>query len=49
MFAIDYPCQLTEGAVEFMNTAPISDEDKHKIFHLNAERIFGIPSAVAAG
>jgi len=45
MFAIDYPYQLTEGAVAFMDDAPISAEDKHKIFHRNAERIFGIPPA----
>ncbi len=44
MFAIDYPYQLTEGAVEFMNDAPISAEDKHKIFHENAERVFRIRS-----
>ena len=51
MFAIDYPYQLTAGAVQFMDSAPIPDEDKHKIFHLNAERIFGIPAGadVAAG
>ena len=49
MWAIDYPYQLTEGAVEFMNDAPISDDDKHKIFHANAER-FGIdPHDAAAG
>jgi 5-carboxyvanillate decarboxylase len=48
MFAIDYPYQLTGGAVAFMNEAPISDGDKHKIFHENAERIFGIPAAVPA-
>jgi 5-carboxyvanillate decarboxylase len=42
MWAIDYPYQLTEGAVEFMNEAPVSDADKHKIFHGNAERVFRI-------
>jgi predicted TIM-barrel fold metal-dependent hydrolase len=44
MFAIDYPYQDSEEAVEFMNTAPISDEDKEKIFHGNAERVFQIPA-----
>jgi 5-carboxyvanillate decarboxylase len=48
MWAIDYPYQLTEGAVRFMNDAPISDADKHKIFHGNAERVFGIASAAAS-
>jgi 5-carboxyvanillate decarboxylase len=43
MWAIDYPYQTSPDAVEFMNTAPISDVDKHKIFHKNAERIFHIP------
>jgi 5-carboxyvanillate decarboxylase len=43
MWAIDYPYQLTGGAVQFMNEAPIPEEDKHKIFHRNAERVFGIP------
>jgi predicted TIM-barrel fold metal-dependent hydrolase len=42
MFAIDYPYQNTEGAVQFMNDAAISDADKRKIFHQNAERIFGV-------
>jgi 5-carboxyvanillate decarboxylase len=42
MWAIDYPYQLTEGAVEFMNSAPIADGDKHKVFHANAERVFRI-------
>ena len=45
MWAIDYPYQITEGAVEFMNEAPISPDDKRKIFHRNAERVFGIPPA----
>jgi len=43
MFAIDYPYQGTEGAVRFLDEAEISDEDRRKIYHRNAERIFGIP------
>jgi 5-carboxyvanillate decarboxylase len=43
MFAIDYPYQTTEGAVRFLDEAEISDEDRRKIYHRNAERIFGIP------
>jgi predicted TIM-barrel fold metal-dependent hydrolase len=42
MWAIDYPYQDTEEAVQFMNNAAISDDDKAKIFHGNAERVFGI-------
>jgi 5-carboxyvanillate decarboxylase len=47
MFAIDYPYQESAEAVEFMNTAPISEEDKEKIFHTNAERVFRIKKAKA--
>jgi 5-carboxyvanillate decarboxylase len=47
MFAIDYPYQVTEGAVRFLDEAEISDEDKRKIYHRNAERIFGIPAGPA--
>jgi 5-carboxyvanillate decarboxylase len=55
MFAIDYPYQVTEGAVRFLDEAEIPDEDKRKIYHRNAERIFGIaagpadPDATAPG
>lgn len=42
MWAIDYPYQTSPDAVAFMNKAPISDADKHKIFHKNAERVFHI-------
>jgi predicted TIM-barrel fold metal-dependent hydrolase len=45
MFAIDYPYQETMEAVKFMNEAPISDSDKAKIFHGNAERVFRIKTA----
>ena len=44
MFAIDYPYQITETAVRFLDQAEISDEDRRKIYHLNAERIFSIPA-----
>ncbi|HKE43418.1 MAG TPA: amidohydrolase family protein [Steroidobacteraceae bacterium] len=43
MWAVDYPYQETHEAVRFMDEAPISDEDKAKIYHRNAERVFGIP------
>ncbi len=42
MWAIDYPYQPMEPARDFMDSAPISEEDKHKIYHGNAERIFKI-------
>jgi len=42
MFAVDYPYQETTEAVDWMNGAPLSDEDKRLVFSTNAERIFGI-------
>jgi predicted TIM-barrel fold metal-dependent hydrolase len=49
MFAIDYPYQTTEAAVRFLDEAEICDEDKRKIYHRNAERIFAIPAGAEAG
>jgi len=45
MFAIDYPYQETDEAVDWLNNAPISEEDRAKIFHKNAERVFHIKPA----
>lgn len=42
MWAIDYPYQPSAPAVAFMDSAPLSDADKAKIYHQNAERIFHI-------
>ena len=42
MWAVDYPYQETVEATQWMNDAPISESDKEKIFHANAERIFKI-------
>ena len=39
MFSIDYPYELTEQAVHFIENAPISELDREKICHLNAERL----------
>ena len=39
-FAVDYPYENNEEALAFMKEAPICDEDKEKIYHLNAERLF---------
>lgn len=44
MWAIDYPYQESAPAVRFMNEARISDADKAKIYHLNAERVFRLPA-----
>lgn len=40
MFAIDYPYQVTDEAVAFLDNAPISEEDRQKIYEGNAARIF---------
>jgi 5-carboxyvanillate decarboxylase len=45
MWAIDYPYQPTAPAVAFIEAAPLSDEERHKVCHANAERIFRIPPA----
>jgi 2,3-dihydroxybenzoate decarboxylase/5-carboxyvanillate decarboxylase len=42
MWAIDYPYQPMAPAVKFMDTAPIPDEVKQKVYAGNAERIFHI-------
>ena len=42
MWAVDYPYQETAEATQWLNDAPISESDKEKIFHKNAERIFKI-------
>ncbi len=45
LWAIDYPYQPTAPAVAFMDAAPLSDADKAKVYHRNAERIFHIKPA----
>lgn len=42
LFAVDYPIESNEKAVESIENTPISDNDKEKILHLNAERVFGL-------
>ena len=42
LFAVDYPYESNSEAVEFMETAPISDTDKEKIYHLNAEKLLAL-------
>ena len=44
MWAVDYPYQETVEATQWLNDAPLSDDDKAKIFHRNAERLFKIPA-----
>jgi 5-carboxyvanillate decarboxylase len=40
LFAVDYPLESNKEAVQFMEVLPISDGDKEKVCHLNAERLF---------
>jgi 5-carboxyvanillate decarboxylase len=42
MWAIDYPYQSTAPAVSFIESAPLTDEERDKIAYKNAERIFKI-------
>ena len=42
MFAVDYPFESTKAAVDFLSTAPISELDRAKIAHGNAERLLRI-------
>ena len=42
LWSIDYPFQTTEPAVAFMETAPISQADRERIYRLNARRVFHI-------
>jgi 5-carboxyvanillate decarboxylase len=43
LFAVDYPYESNEQAVQFMEALPICDSDKEKIYHLNAEKLFDLP------
>ena len=41
LYSIDYPYVTLTGAREFLESLPISEEDKEKIAHGNAEKLFG--------
>lgn len=42
LFSADYPYTSMEDARNFLTELPISDSDRHKIAHGNAESLFGI-------
>ena len=42
LWAIDYPYQPMQPAVDFMDAAPVTESQRHKRYHENAERIFHI-------
>jgi predicted TIM-barrel fold metal-dependent hydrolase len=42
MFAVDYPQEEHQPAVDAIDKAPLSKEDRAKFYYRNAERVFGI-------
>jgi 5-carboxyvanillate decarboxylase len=48
LWAIDYPYQPTTPAVKFMDSAPVSEAEREKLYHGNAERVFHIAAGAAA-
>ena len=42
MFAVDYPFSANEAGSNFIRSAPISDSDREKITHINAEALLGV-------
>ena len=47
MFSVDYPYESTKEAVEFIDNAPLSDIDREKICHLNAERVLNLAGSLS--
>ncbi len=39
LFAVDYPFESSREAVQFMESAPMCDSDKEKVYQLNVERL----------
>ncbi|WP_375476554.1 amidohydrolase family protein [uncultured Nostoc sp.] len=46
LFAIDYPYESIALAVEGIDNTPMSDADRKKIYHLNAENLFKLKTDV---
>jgi len=42
MFAVDYPMENAESAVRFIDSVSLSEKEREKIYHINAERIFSL-------
>jgi 2,3-dihydroxybenzoate decarboxylase len=42
LFAADYPYEMMEPAARWIERAPISENDRRKIAHGNARRLFGV-------
>ncbi len=43
LFSTDYPYASMERTTQFVETAPISEMDRERIFHVNAERLLKLP------
>ncbi len=41
IWAVDYPYLTLDGTRKFLENLPITEEEKHKVAHRNAERLFG--------
>lgn len=42
MFSVDYPMDVAETGVRWLLDAPISNADRNKIAHENADRLFNL-------
>jgi predicted TIM-barrel fold metal-dependent hydrolase len=42
LFSVDYPFEENEEAIRFLHTSPLSDSDRRKLAHENAERVLRI-------
>ena len=42
LFGVDFPTESNKEAIEVIESAPVSEGDREKIFHLNAEKLFHI-------
>ncbi len=43
LFSVDYPFADNAAARQFLDTLPISEPDREKLAHGNAERVLGLP------
>jgi 2,3-dihydroxybenzoate decarboxylase len=49
MFAVDYPYNDSAEAVAFVRNAQISEAEKEKILHANADRVLRLPATPGTG
>jgi predicted TIM-barrel fold metal-dependent hydrolase len=49
LFASDYPWETIEDASDFIDSAPMSDADRVKVYRTNAERLFGLGAGEESG